>query len=236
MKNQKKACLALAFRVLGFLLGTVGLIMQMFAASVVGGGFMMNHNLAYFTIQTNLASTAIFGILAVKTWARRKKTGVLEIARIPAGVHLACTCYISMTMLGFWLLLAPSSGLARNGFLLCSTLLLHTVLPLMAIFDRLVFSPHEMLQKREILWWLIYPAVYLLSVYLLSFLLREPYYSFPVGDRMVELWLPYPFLDPGLVGLWGVVLAVAGLLGVFLLLGLLMIRLECALAKKTKKA
>ena len=33
----------------------------------------------------------------------------------------------------------------------------------------------------------------------------EPYYQFPIGDKMIPLMYPYPMFDPQVVGIWGLV-------------------------------
>ena len=140
MKQNTRSLLALIWRCLGFVVGVVGVIMQLMADDVVGGGFMMNHDLAYFTVQTNIFSTLIFGILAGKSLLGLIRTGKVEISAIRPDVHLACTCYVTITMLGYWLLLFPMSGMPANPFLACSTMALHTVVPLMAILDHVFFA------------------------------------------------------------------------------------------------
>ena len=224
MKHKPLA--ALIFRCLGFLTGVVGILMQLTADEVVGGGFMMNHDLAYFTVQTNIFSTLIFGVLAWKAWRGYRKTGRLEIAVIHPGVHLACTCYITVTMLGYWLLLFPMSGIPKNPYLCTSTLALHAVVPLLALIDHGVFAPHGQVRQREVFGWLGYPVVYLISIFCLAGLLQTPYYSIPVAGTMVPLWMPYPFLDAHVVGPWGVAGAAAALAVFFLLLGSLFLALD----------
>ena len=113
-----------------------------------------------------------------------------------------------MTMLGFWGILAPTTGIPSNHLLLMNTLILHLVTPLLTIADFLIFCSHGCLQKRHAVLWLSYPVGYLFLVILYSGFIQEPYYSFKMGDRTIELMYPYPFLDADVMSVCGVVIAV----------------------------
>lgn len=231
-KEEKRAVFALTLRLLGFLIGTAGIIFHSVSNQFFENGFMVRHNLAYFTLQTNIFSVLLFGYLAGKTLVRHGKTKKWELVQAPHSLHLACTVYITITMLGFWLVLAPLTGINPHPALLLDTVLLHTVTPLLAICDYLLFARHGGLSNREIFKWMAYPVGYLLSVAVISRLIETPYYSFRLEGQLVELWYPYPFLDPQVMGGAGVALAVAGLAAVFVLLSFLALKLDRKLGKR----
>ena len=68
--------------------------------------------------------------------------------------------------------------------------------------------------------------------FLYSRCIREPYYSFQMGGRTVDLMYPYPFLDPGVMGPWGVVIAILLLAAVFYGISLLFIAADKKLAAR----
>ena len=231
-KEERRALSALMMRMAGFLIGAAGIVFHSISNQFFENGFMVRHNLAYFTLQTNIFSVLLFGYLAGKTLLRHGKTKKWEVVQANHSLHLACTVYITVTMLGFWLVLAPLTGINPHPALLADTMLLHTVTPLLAVADYLLFAEHGGLQKREIFKWMAYPVGYLLSVTVLSRLIRQPYYSFRLEGQLVELWYPYPFLDPQVMGGTGVALAVAGLAAVFVLLSLLFLKIDQKLGKR----
>ena len=205
MKNKKKAIGALLFRTLGLFIGITAITLQLFTNKIIGKGFMSNHVLAYFTLQTNIFTTLIFLYLVGKTIYLACKTKELEIAHMKESINLAFTYYITITMLGYWILLAPTVGLGDDGLSISNTLFLHTFTPLMAIFDVILFLNHGKINKRDAFIWLLYPVIYLISVIIIANTSNIPYYKFPIGDKVISLMYPYPFLDPQVVTLGGAI-------------------------------
>ena len=223
-----KAKFSLCYRLLGLLVSAGGVALHMSADKVVEVGFMIRHKLAYFTIQTNIFAVLLFGYLLWKTLRSRGRT----LAKVPPSLHLGVTFLITMTMLGFWLLLEPSTGNTEVPLVYISSLILHTFTPLLVIGDYVLFADHGRVTRADAAKWLIYPVGYLIFVMLFSLTIREPYYSFQMNGKTVELMYPYPFLDPSVMGSWGVAGAVLGLALVFWLFGLLWVRIDGLLAKK----
>lgn len=233
MKRQKqKALAALIFRSLGLLTGLAGITVHMCINSALKTGFMVKHNLAYFTLQTNIFSCIIFAVLIIKSVYTLKTRQCFEVSHIDAGTHLACTYFITITMLGYWLVLTPFTGMPQNTYLLWDSLLLHTLTPLFAICDHIFFAEHGSVKKLSAFKWLAYPMLYLASVEIIADFIQEPYYCFFLGDREIELMYPYPFLDPQVMGTWGVAAVIAALLIVFTLLALLYISIDRRLARR----
>ena len=196
------------YRILGFLISIGGIVLHLLADHVVETGFMVQHKLAYFTIQTNILSALLFAILLLQTIKQYREEGKCRIGMISPVLHGAIAFYITMTMVGFWGILAPTTGIPSNHFLLLNTLILHLITPLFTIVDFILFCPHGHLQKRHASLWLSYPVGYLCLVILYSRFIQEPYYSFQMGERTIELMYPYPFLDAGVMHVWGVIIAV----------------------------
>ena len=228
-KEKKRAIAALVFRLVALTVGVAGICYHMLINTVVDSGFMVRHNWAYFTLQTNLFSCIIFAVLI---WRGVKELRRGRVSHIHPSVHLACTAYITMTLLGFWGLLAPLTGMPDNAYIFWDNLFVHTMTPLFAVADYVLFAQHGSLRKREAVRWLLYPAVYLVSVMVLAQVFTEPYYSFTMQGREIHLMYPYPFLDPQVMGAGGVVGVIAALCVVFCLAGVLLIWVDGKLAKR----
>jgi hypothetical protein len=84
--------------------------------------------------------------------------------------------------------------------------LLHTVLPLLALADWLVFEPRGRYRRRYALYWLAGPLVYL---------------AYALVWGAIDDTYPYPFIDPRTLGAGGVAISAAGFAVAFWLLGLL---------------
>ena len=236
MGKSKISSDALIFRIVAFIISLTGIIMHLSAGRFMSEGFMIKHNMAYFTIQTNIFISVLFLILIIKTLVNRKNTDKIKIAVINPVIHTGLTFYITITMLGFWVLLAPTTGINSSPYIFCSSMLLHTVTPLLAIADFLIFVPHGRLVKKDVLKWLVYPAVYLVFVFIYSKTITEPYYSFNINGTKFDLMYPYPFLDAAFMGVKGVIIAVIVLIILFALLGLLYIWIDKKLGKIKTRA
>ncbi len=228
---MKKTISALIFRLLGLAISVTGIVLHLISCKLPEAAFMGKHVLAYFTIQTNFFTAGIFLYLVLKTIVLSIKNKGLVMASMNKNVHLACTFYITITMLVYWLVLCPTGGLPKIPMLIASNLFLHTITPLMAIFECLFFFEHGSLKVKDSLKWLVYPIIYLISVYIIGAVSDEPYY------KLMGKWLmyPYPFLDPQFVGVGGVVGCVIGLTVFFILFGALYIFLDNKLKARLDK-
>ena len=230
----RKAKVALVYRFVGFFVSTAGILLHFMADNVVETGFMVRHKLAYFTIQTNILAALLFAVLLLQAIQQHRKDGVWRVGTVPPGVHGALTFYITMTMLGFWGILAPTTGLPSNNFLLMNTLILHLMSPLLTMVDFMLFCPHGHLRKRHAALWLCYPVVYVFFVVGYSKCIQEPYYSFQMGNRTIDLMYPYPFLDANVMSGWGVVGAVLLIAAVFYTVARLLVFADRRLEKSRK--
>ena len=98
-KFNYRALTALIIRILGLMIGITAITLQLVTNATSGNGFMGNHVLAYFTVQTNILSSLIFLFLIIKTIVVLIKTKELKVIHIYPSLHLACTFYITITMI-----------------------------------------------------------------------------------------------------------------------------------------
>ena len=204
-ENKRKPIDALILRIFGLLIATSAVMLQLFTNAVIGKGFMANHVLAYNTIQTNIMCLLLFLALLIKTIVVYVKTKRLEIVELNKSIQLAVTYFISIVMLGYWPLLAPMVGIGSTPIEMANTLFLHLFTPLITIADTLLFLEHGKVNRKDAIKWTIYPVFYLILIITIANVSNEPYYQFPVGDKMIPLMYPYPMFDPQVVGIWGLV-------------------------------
>ena len=210
-KVMNNKTFALIFRIVALLIGIISITLQISSKSMYTDEFMINHMYAYFTIQTNVFSCLLFFYLLAKTFYAYIKDKKFVIAKANETVELAVTFYITITMLVFWLVLAPMSGLPSNAILLTATLFLHLFTPLITIIGTLLFMEHGKVKYKNIIIWFIYPVVYLISIVILAQVIDTPYYFINVNGTKIGLLYPYPFIDPQVVGYLGMTLAILGL-------------------------
>ena len=206
INSKRNPIYAFLFRILGLLVGISAITLQLFTNKFIGKGFMANHVLAYFTLQTNIFTTLVFLSLVIKTIIIYFKRGKLINTSINRSLHLATTFYITITMLVYWTALAPVLGVGSAPLSIANTLFLHLFTPLMSIIDALLFMKHGKIKRIDSVKWLAYPISYLISLIIIANVSDVPYYQFKIGDEVIPLHYPYPFLEPQIVGVWGLVL------------------------------
>lgn len=161
--------------------------------------------LPYFTIQSSLA----YGAFAA--WAAFRD----RVA--PPALKGAVTLYVTITGLVYHLVLAnPASGFA-NGPVhrelpdAIGNQLLHTVVPLLAVLDWLLFDPRGRFRWRYALYWLAYPLGYL---------------AFALVRGLIVDRYPYPFIDVRDLGYDGVAVSTVFFAVTFWLLGLALVAVD----------
>jgi hypothetical protein len=162
--------------------------------------------LPYFTIQSNIGYGVFAAWAAVLAW--RGHLGS------PAGLKGAVTLYIVITGLVYHLVLAnPASpfavtGVHRTFAEAAGNQLLHTVVPLMAVLDWLVFDARGRFRWAYALYWLAFPLGYL---------------AFALVRGMIVGRYPYSFIDVNDLGYRGVTVSAVVFAVAFWLLGLLLV-------------
>jgi hypothetical protein len=164
--------------------------------------------LPYFTIQSSL----LYGGYAA--WTARRGD-----PHTAAPVKGAVTLYVAITGLVYHLILTnPASGFAVQDVhrVLVDAIgnqLLHTVVPLLAVLDWLIFDTRGRFRVRYPLYWLAYPLAYL---------------AFALVRGAIEHRYPYPFLDVNQLGYRGVTVSALFFAVAFWLLGLLFVLIDRA--------
>jgi hypothetical protein len=146
---------------------------------------------SFFTIQSNILAALV---LVLASLVRRQERSLLFDA-----VRGAATFYIAITGVVFSLLL---SGLqeeldTHNGFV---NLVVHYMIPLVAVLDWVVDPPRHRIGPRLSLTWLAYPLVWFV-------------YTLVRGSQTD--WYPYPFVDVGRHGYGGVLVRAVVFLAAF---------------------
>jgi hypothetical protein len=161
--------------------------------------------LPFFTIQSNVA----YGIFAAWAAFRDRAT--------PAVLKGAVTLYVAITGLVYHLVLTnPASGFAvgpvqRDLPEAIGNQLLHTVVPLLAVLDWLLFDERGRFRWRYALYWLAFPLGYL---------------AFALLRGLVVDRYPYPFINVNDLGYDGVSISSVGFAVAFWLLGLAFVAID----------
>jgi hypothetical protein len=147
---------------------------------------------SYFTIQSNL----LVAITATQLARDPLRDGTRwRVVRLAAMAGIFVTGVVHFLLLGPLLELEGADWLADK--------LLHMVVPLLAVVGWLLFGPRPRIERRELMWALVWPIAWLV-------------WTLVVGA--ISGWYPYPFLDHREeLGLPGVVASIAGITAFFVL-------------------
>ncbi|GGQ38746.1 Pr6Pr family membrane protein [Couchioplanes azureus] len=172
--------------------------------------------LPYFTNQSNIA----YALVAAWTLAGNRVA--------PTVLKGAVTLYVAITGLVYHLVLAnPASGFAnapydRTPAEAVGNQLLHTVVPLLAVLDWLIFDERRRFKLRYAAYWLAFPLGYLV---------------FALIRGLVTHTYPYPFIDVNDLGYGGVALSTVFFAVVFWLLGLAFVGIDrLAVGSRARRA
>jgi hypothetical protein len=187
---ERRGLLAI-LRVAFAALALAAIVVQLVDLSAKGTLDPVNY-FSYFTIQSNLIAVAAL------LWT----AAVPSEQRTPAHDDFrgAATTYIALTFIVFALLLADTDV---DTAIVWVDRVLHRVIPIMLVADWLIDPPRVAIDFRRALWWLAYPAAWVVYVM--------------IRGALVDRY-PYPFLDPAYGG-YGTVL----LYGIAILLGMLVV-------------
>jgi hypothetical protein len=161
--------------------------------------------LPFFTIQSNVA----YGVFAAWAASRGRAT--------PPALKGAVTLYVAITGLVYHLVLTNQA----SGFAMApveralpeaiGNQLLHTVVPLLAVLDWLLFDERGRFRWRYALYWLAFPLGYL---------------AFALVRGLVVDRYPYPFINVNELGYNGVSVSSLAFAVAFWLLGLLFVAID----------
>ncbi|MDR1939738.1 MAG: Pr6Pr family membrane protein [Clostridiales bacterium] len=218
---------SLGFRIAAFALCLAGMITGCFH-----DGKFSSSMLLYYTFQSNILVFIYFGAVIFKTIsdiAKNGKTGNSSFPRISAAVMIA----ISVTMLVYWALLAPSyftmssadaAAFPLFGF---SNLQLHLITPLLMIADYIFFTARGKLKKQDPWLFTLIPIAYLIQATIMGFS-GVVYRTGPDGEITR---FPYFFIDYDQSG-WMVAVYVVAIAAFFVGIAYFILHLD---RKRTKK-
>lgn len=211
---------ALVLRAVGSVLGVFGIAVML---TMTDASLM----LSYFTMQTNIFTTAAFIALTVMTAVQLKKRGVRgEVAHLGVSLQLALTFFITITFVVYWAMLSwqnfdmGGGDPSRAALVSTANYMVHGVVPLLAIADWILFLPHGRLRAKDAAIWLIYPIAYAVFIFIRAEV-GAPFYG--------TTRYPYPFIDVDVIGGW-VALVVPVMAAAFYALGRLYVFLDKKLA------
>jgi hypothetical protein len=153
----------------------------------------VTNQLFYFTIESNLIIAVTTLLLAVRL---TRSSPLFRVFRLAGLVAIVITGVVYHAVL---------AGLVRlTGGWVITNLVLHTVVPVMAVAGWLVFGPRRQATWRLVMLSLVYPAVWLGMT-----LIRGPL----VG------WYPYPFVNVDRLGYPRVLLNALAITVLFVVIG-----------------
>lgn len=172
-------------------------------------GFSLANFFSYFTNLSNLFAAAVFLYGARNLLAGRHTSAFEEQLRTASVVNLSVVGVVFAILLRE----APLGQL-----LPWVNFVLHTFMPLAALLDWIIQPPRTELVRRQLLLCQIFPMLYLGYI-----LIRGANTG----------WYPYPFLNPAVVGSYGVVSCYAfGIAVAFVLAGVTLIKLGNTLRER----
>lgn len=191
------------YAALGALLGWFALALQLYLMLMQAPASMLGVVITYFsffTILTNFLVALVFTAAAVRPSAA---WGQLLLR---PSVQASTAVYIAIVGIVYQLLLRQLWN--PQGAQWVADVLLHSVLPVGYVLYWWLFAPRDELNWKNAIGWLVYPGAYLV---------------YTLARGAVSGLYPYPFVDVNALGYGGVLARSAGLMLVFLGMGLLMV-------------
>jgi hypothetical protein len=158
------------YRLLFAVIGAAAIITQ-FQKQLPLGGFVIGNFFSFFTIESNLLAVIILFVTGLMALFGRSSVGLTYLRG-------ATTLYMTTTGIIYVLLLSGMEA-ALQTTIPWVNLVLHYILPAVVLLDWLI-SYKRPVRYRAALWWLSFPALYLI-------------YSLIRGH--MAGWYPYPFLN-----------------------------------------
>lgn len=216
---SKNRIFALIWRIVIFAGCVWGLIPMFFGKAASA------KSLCYFTIQSNIIILVLFAVLAAGTLSELIKSGAHgEVYGIKPGLQLWGIFTVQITFSVYAVLLSGSMFKMGQGIAI-TNLLLHYVVPIMALLDWVLFMPHGRVPYKDAALWLIYPAAYVVF----SFIRADLGTPFADGSRF-----PYFFMDMDKLG-WNLLWICPLFFAVYFLLGAIIVTADKLIGKKPSK-
>ncbi|MDD3127248.1 MAG: Pr6Pr family membrane protein [Candidatus Izemoplasmatales bacterium] len=157
-------------------------------------------SVSYYTIQSNILCLIVMGIIVYRQWQGKTLTNRALII-IKGGTTMA----ILLTFLIFNIVLLPvilKQGMTRYATGL-GNILVHYFTPLYLLADYLIFDLKGLFKLTDPLWWVVFPLFY--------FIYANVYAAFggTYFDGEFYSRFPYFFINPDIIGVGGVAIAVS---------------------------
>jgi hypothetical protein len=191
------------YAAVGALLGWFALALQLYLMLVRDPAGMLSVVITYFsffTILTNFLVALVFTAAAL-----RPRAAWGEFLLRPS-LQASTAVYIAIVGMVYQLLLRHLWN--PQGAQWVADVLLHSIIPVGYVLYWWLFAPRDKLSWKNALGWLVYPGAYLV---------------YTLARGAVSGLYPYPFVDVGTLGYGGVLARAAGLMLVFLGMGLLIV-------------
>ncbi len=174
----------LFYRAAALLLAAWGIIIH----TIIIGGHRWYISFLTYTVQSNILVVLFFATALLRTIGS-KDEGCRDFGFYP-GFSFAAMIDILLTMLIFWVVLAPNNwaGLNMTGL---DNLMVHLFTPLLIFGDRIMFYRRSDMKKKELLYMLIFPYIYIIES---SFMGMKRLILFNDGSQGGSYYL-YPFLN-----------------------------------------
>lgn len=130
---------------------------------------------------------------------------------------------------------APFLGGYGEGEGLVSVILNHIIMPIVFLFDYLLFSEKGTVKWRHALYWMIYPLVYFAIIVSVHYFFNKNFYPYPFLNHERFIEASNPEILSGNYGWNGVIVILSSIIVGFLFASFLVIFLNNALAMKYKK-
>ena len=169
-----KRNILIAIRLLFGLL-TLGAIVTQLVLHVHSGFNVVNF-FSYFTNLSNIFAAVVMIVGAIALFNRRQPTPTDDIIR---GTSVVCMALVGIVF----------SVLLRNedlgNLLPWVNIVLHYIMPVVVVLEWLIQPPHSELEVNQVVYWLIYPLMYL---------------AYSIIRGAIMGFYAYPFFNPGRVG------------------------------------
>tara|TARA_B110000444_G_scaffold1844_1_gene1677 strand:- start:117 stop:743 length:627 start_codon:yes stop_codon:yes gene_type:complete len=203
------------YRIICALIGWLALSLRLVDVLIIGQYASIAKELfvyfGFFTVWTNILIALAF--TAPLLDQDRK---LYNFFMLPA-VRAALASYIFMVSVVYHIAIAPSWD--PQGFTLLTAHGLNTVMPILYIVDWLFFAEKRPIFYKHLPYWVIYPAVYGVTIIILGSLTNV---------------YPYTFLDVSLIGIEKVLMNMSGLVAVFAVVGPIFIAVAHLISNRTE--
>jgi hypothetical protein len=195
--NHARVCSVGAF------LGWFALALQLYLMLVQAPAAMLGAVITYFSFFTILTNFLVALVLTAAAVRPRAQWGQWVLR---PSVQASTAVYIAIVGIVYQLLLRHLWN--PQGAQWVADVLLHSVIPVGYVLYWWLFAPRDELSWMNAIGWLVYPGAYLV---------------YTLARGAVSGLYPYPFVDVNALGYGGVLTRAAGLMLVFLGMGLLIV-------------